>query len=758
MATYTYVGTGLPRVDGTEKVTGKRLYTGDIKLPRMVHARILRSPLGHALIKGIDTSKAKAHPGVVSVLTGRDIPDIPADTGTRYEATLAVDEVLFYGQPVAAVLAEEADVAEEALDLIQVEYEPLPVVVDPLQAIKEGAPMVRSRLGAVDRSEEQIHHAETIEVDERGLRPGSNISQRVLYQRGDVDEGFAQADVIVERTWHAPMAHQGYIEPQGCVADCSPDGDFTIWSSTQGLFRQREEVAKVLGVPETRVTFHTVEMGGGFGGKNQSIAASLAAVLARAVGRPVKYLFSRSEDLRAANPAPQVITTLKTGATRDGRLVAIKAQVVLDCGAFPGGPIASVCNSVGGFYDVPNYDIEGLEVMTNKVSVGALRAPGQPSGAFAIESQMDVMAAELGMDPLEFRIKNAATGDTVPPAGRRWGMMYYKDLLERLQETELWKSRAMLGPNQGIGVAGGGRLSGANRGNAMVAVNRDGTASVLVGQHDITGIHTSYAQIAAEELGISPDRIKVHGGSTDSAPYAGSSAGSTSLRSTGRAVQMAALEAKEQLFKLAARTLEASEADLEMVDGQVRVVGSPDKSVSLQALTSMTAGQGTPHPSIVGRGQVGSGARVPAFTAAAVKVQVDPDTGLVEVLDAVCVEDVGQAINPVLVEGQIHGGLAQALGLGFLEEMQWDDQGVLRNPSLLDYRMPTALDLPPLGAELMNYGEGLEELYGAKGVGEPSIIAGAAALANAVYDAVGARVYELPVSAERVLKALGKVQ
>ena len=757
MATYTYVGKDLPRIEGTEKVTGKRMYTADIRLPRMVHAKILRSQLAHALIKRIDTSKARAYPGVAAVLSGRDIPDIPADTGTRYEATLAVDEVLFYGQPVVAVLAEEPHVAEEALELIEVEYEPLPAVIDPVAAIREGAPMVRSRMGQIDRSEEQIHHAETVTAGERDLKPGSNISQRLVYQRGDVEKGFAEADVIVEHTWHASMAHQGYLEPQGCVADCSPDGDFTVWSSTQGLFRQREEVASVLGVPETSVTFEPVEMGGGFGGKNQAFTPALAAVLARAVRRPVKYILSRSEDLKAANPSPQVVTRLKTGATKEGKVVAIKAQVIVDCGAYPGGPLAAVCNSIGGFYDVPNYDIEGLEVMTNKVSVGALRAPGQPSGAFAIESHMDIMARQVGMDPLAFRIKNAAVDETVPPAGRPWGPLYYRELLQRLAETDVWKDRDRKGKNQGIGVAGGGRLSGSNRGNAMVGVNRDGTASVVVGQADITGINTAYAQIAAEELGIPIDQVKVYGGSTRAAPYAGSSAGSTSLRSTGRAVQQAARDAKEQLFRLAASTLECNQADLEIADGEVWVKGSPDKRVSVQALTGLTAGQATPHPSIIGNGHVGPGPRVPTFTAVAVKVEVDPDTGLVTILDAVCVQDVGQAINPNLVEGQIQGGLAQALGLGSLEEMLWDEQGILRNPSLLDYRMSTALDLPPLKAELMNFGGGPEELYGAKGVGEPSIIAGAAALANAVYDAVGAQVHEIPVTAERILRSSGRI-
>lgn len=757
MTSYTYIGGRVPRIDGVDKVTGRRVYTVDIQLPRMLQAKILRSPHAHAWIKSIDTTRARAYPGVTAVIVGSDIPGIAADTGTRYEATLAVDEVLYYGQPVVAVLAEEPHVAEEALELVHVEYEPLAPVVDPMEAIKEGAPMVRRSLGEVDRSEEAAHHAETMHRDEPQMAPGTNISQRLVYERGDIEQGFAQADVIVEDTWRAAMTHQGYLEPQACVVDCTPAGEFTVWCSTQWLFRVREDVAKVLGVPESRVTVESTEMGGGFGGKFQTFSATLAAVLARQVTRPVKYVMSRSEDLKAANPSPQAIIELKTGATKDGRLVALKARVVVDCGAYPGGPIMAVCNSVGGFYDIPNYHIEGLEVMTNKVSVGALRAPGQPHGAFAIESHMDMMAGKLDMDPLEFRIKNAAVDETVPPTGRPWGPMYYRELLERLRETDLWKNRNNLGPNQGIGIAGGGRLSGSSRGSAVLTINKDGTASVIVGQHDITGIHTSYAQIAAEELGIPLEKIQVYGGSTRAAPYATVSGGSMALRSAGRAVQEAARDAKTKLLTLAASILECDVKDLEIINGAISVKGSPGRTLSIETVTAQTTGLATPEPSIIGQGNTGAGARIPTFTAVAVQVEVDPDTGLVTIMDAVCVEDVGQAINTTLVEGQIQGGMAQALGMGFSEEMLWDDKGILRNPTLLDYKMPTALDLPNLRAELMNFGASLDELYGAKGVGEPPIIAPAAAFANAVYNAVGARVHEIPVTAERILRTLGRV-
>lgn len=757
MTAYKHVGSRVERIEGFDKVTGKRTYAVDIKLPRMVHARILRSPLAHGIIKSIDTAKAKAYPGVVAVITGKDVPEIPADTGTRYEAAMAVNEVLFYGQPVAAVLAEEPHIAEEALDLIRIDYEPLPAIIDPVEAISEGAPLARTSLGAVDREEERAHHVDTAPEEGPEMASGSNIIQRLIYQRGDINKAFEESDLIMEHEWRASMTHQGYIEPQACVVDCTPAGDVTVWVSTQGPFAVREQVAKVLGLPEVKVTVEPVEMGGGFGGKTQGVGAVLAAILSREVRRPVKYVMSRSDDLKAANPAPQAVMRLKTGATKDGKFKAVQGQVICDVGAFPGGPLMAICNSVGGFYDVDAYDIEGLEVMTNKVSVGALRAPGQPQGGFAIESQMDLMARELGIDPLEFRINNAAKDETVPPSGRPWGSMFYKELLERLQQTDLWKSRDKLGPNQGIGVAGGGRMSGANRGNSVVVLNRDGTATVIVGQADITGIHTSYSQIAAEELGISLDQVQVFGGSTRSAPYAGTSAGSTSLRSSGRAVQQAAQDARDQLMVLAANALECSKDDLELSSGEIVVKGSPDKRIGIQALTAQTAGFGTPFPTIVGKGNVGAGRPVPTFTAVAVKVEVDPETGEVTILDAVCVEDVGQAINPTLVEGQIQGGLSQALGIGLSEEMLWDDKGVLRNPSLLDYKMPTALDLPNLHAELMNFGAGLNELYGAKGVGEPPIIAGAAALANAVYDAVGARVHAIPVTAERILKALEKV-
>ena len=756
MAVSSFVGARIERVEGVSKVTGELQYASDLALPRMLFAKVLRSPYAHARIGRIDTSRAKAHPGVVAVITAEDIPNLARDTTSRGRAVLAAGEVLFYGQPVAAVAATDASVAEEALELIQVDYEELPVAIDPLEAMQPGAPRVRAPLKEVDRSEEQ-EHATIDAAGEEREEANPNISQHLVFSRGNVEQGFAEADLVIERTWRASMVHQGYIETHNALVDYDISGQFTVWSSNRGQFPLRAQLSSILGVPETHIRVMPLEPGGAFGSKVTPLTEGIAAILARIVQRPVKLTMTRSEDLKAAIPAPQAVVELKLGAKKDGALTALKAKVVFDAGAFPGGPLLAGCNLVGGYYRWPNLHIDGYEVLTNKVSVGALRAPGTPQVTFALESQMDILAHALGLDPLEFRLKNAVAEGDLLPNNRPYPRIGLIECLEQVRDSDLWQRRAQRAFGRGIGLAVGGWLGGMQPAGATMTLNLDGTVSVQVGAIDVTGVTTAFTQIAAQELGLPLDAVRVRTADSSTAPYAGQSGGSKTLRSVGQAIHLAAGDMLDQMKRIAADKLEAASGDLEAMDGKIRVKGSPEKSLGYDLIATLTTSMGGGYSPIEGKGSAPSPPQAPAFTCQAVEVEVDPDTGLVSIVDSVCAQDVGFAMNPLLVEGQIQGGVTQSLSIGFSEEMQFDEKGILRNPSLLDYRMPTALDVPRIQPIIVEV-PSRDPLYGVRGVGEPPIVAGAAAVANAIANAVGARVTQVPATAERILRALGKVE
>ena len=756
MATYTIVGRPTKRVEAPSKVTGNTTYAGDISLPRMVHVKLFRSPVAHAHITRLNVERARAYPGVVAVLTSEDLPKhLDRDSANRLHTVFAAKEIVFYGQPIVAIVADTPTIAEEALDLIDLGYEELPAVLDLLEAIDPKSPPVRATMEGIDRSELRAHT--TVKDDEEEVAKISNVTQRMVFSRGDVEQGFRDADYVVERTYRAQWVHQGYIEPMSATVDYDTStGEFTVWTSTQGNFTTREGLSKLLGVPEGKIDVQFVEMGGGFGAKIQPLAAAVAAIVAQKVGRPVRFVLSRSEDLRAADPAPQAYFEVKTGVKKDGTLTALKTRAIYDSGSFPGSPLMAGTNLLGGYYKWPALEIEGIEVITNRVSQGALRAPGTPQATFAIDSQMDVMSEMLGMDPLEFRLKNAVEQGDPLPNGRSLTRIGLKECLWAFKETEFWKHREVLGPNEAWGIGVGGWLGGNQPASAIVSLNSDGSLSVLVGANDITGTNTSFAMIAAEMMGLPLEKVTAHTGSTASAPYAGVTAGSKTLRTVGGAVVRACEDAREQMFRIAAQRLEASAEDLELAEGSVRVKGSPEKAITFQLMATMTQGFGAAFPMITGRGTVGSPAMAPGFSVQGVKLHVDPGTGEITLKDAVVVQDVGFAINPTTVESQLQGGLFQSLGIGFTEEMQWDDKGILLNASLLDYRIPVSLDIPKIEVKIVEVSTG-EPPFGAKGIGEPPISSGCAALANAVARATGARVYQMPVTSERILRAKGQV-
>ena len=745
----TIIGQSIPRLDSAAKVTGVTQFAADIQLPRMVHAKVLRAPWGHARIVRIDVSRAAAHPGVLLAVSGRDL-EVEREPKARHRAILALDRVVFHGQPVAAVVATDPHIAEEALALIDVEYERLPAVVDPLAALAEDAPLVRQVVQEIDAEEQGAHSATDTGPTKMAEKP-SNIVAQVEFKRGDVAKGFAEADFVFEGTYHVAKVHQGYLEPHATIADCDRFGYVTVWTPTQGPFMARQNIAGILGLPETKVNVIGTEVGGGFGAKN-ILLAPLCARLAQRLNRPVKLVLSRSEDLRSALPAAPCVVEVKTGVKRDGTLTAIEARAVFAAGAFPGAPMPGGTHLLAASYKFQNLHVRGYEVLTHQVSVGAYRAPGAPQVAFAVEQQMDRMAEAIGMDPLDFRLLNAAEEGYPQPNGQPWPRMGLKECLLAVRDHPVWQRRGTV-PGRGTGIAVGGWGGGLQPSSASVRINADGTAGVIVGTSDITGTNTSIAQIAAEALGLPLEDIRLITGDTDTAPWAPTSGGSKILYTVGNAVKQAAEDARQQLLEIAGDLMDASPDDLEIAGRQIRMKGSPDRSIPVRKASGESVALRTKHSPILGKGTVPMTRQAPGFTAQLAELEVDRETGAVRLTDFVVAQDAGKAINPMSVEGQMQGGASQSIGYALLEEMMYDEHGRMRNPSLLDYRQATAVDLPDIQTILVEV-PSPDGPYGARGVGEPSIIPAPAAIANAIASLTGVRIYETPMNPERVWRAL----
>jgi len=752
------VGVSIPRPDGPEKVTGRVQYVADIQPKGLLHAKLLRSPHAHARIVSIDTSAAKALPGVRAVLTAKDIPHLKKKAPTRAHAVLAIDRVVFMGQPVAAVAADELAIAEEALDLIKIEYQVLPASIDPLKAMLPGAPPVADAGTEADTSEALAHSAVAIAKSEAPAK-AVNISQQARLQRGDPAKGFAESDHVLEKTYRVPMVHQGYLEAHAVLAEWDRNGLLTLWASTQGSFNTRSEVADVLGIPENRIRVIPVECGGGFGGKIRALCEPITAVLAQVTRRPVRYVMTRREELQAGMPAPQVIIKLKTGVKRDGTLMALDAETVIDSGAYSGAVLAVSAVFLGSMYKWPSFDIRGFEVLTHKPSVAAYRAPVAPQTIFAIESHMEQIARDLDLDPVEFRMRHLIQPGDPMVNGQPWQSNGARQVLARISEHPHWKTRKQWvaagknGKKRGVGLAIGGWLGGLQPTGATVRLNPDGSLAVLTGQVDIAGTNISLAQIAASAYGVDTDLVRITTGDTDVAPMTGLSAGSKTIYTVGAAVLQAAEDARRQTFEIAAAELEASVHDLELVDGKITVRGMPDKGITLATIGKKGNLYMSKTPPVLGKANPAFTQQAPGFAAQLARIEVDPDTGEVTLLDFVIVQDVGKAINPLGVEGQMQGGAVQSIGMALTEGLMFDESGRLTNPSLLDYRKLTAADLPNLETIIVEVPAPAGP-FGARGVGEPPIIPAPAAIANAIQNATGARLTELPMSPERIALAL----
>ena len=754
---YNVVGTRPIRHDGADKVMGRARYAADIHLPGMLHGKILRSPHAHARIKKIDATRALALTGVEAVVTGMDLPDISAEVADLEEGAnvnygfysrnvLAREKALYLGHAIAAVAATSPALAEQALELIDVEYEILVPVLDADSAMKEGAPLVHERL---------------LSLDSPALRPGgyssgavgdnSNIANHFEFKLGDPEQGFKQADLIVEREYHTKPVHQGYIEPHSATAQWNTNDTVTIWASSQGHFALRDHTAKIIGISVSQVKVIPMEIGGGFGGKGQGgcYLEPVVAILSRKTGRPVKIAMSRTEVFIGTGPTSGTHIKVKIGATSAGKLTAVQATLIYEAGAFPGSPVPSGCRTMFAPYEVSNAFIEGYDVVTNVQKSSAYRAPGSPSASFAAEQAIDELSRKLGMDPVELRYLNAVKEGSRQATGPVYRKIGFVEILQAAQQHSHWLT-PLEGPNRGRGVAAGAWFNGSGPASAVVSVMPDGNVSLVEGSPDIGGSRAAMAMHVAEVLGIPAEKVKPSIADTDSIGYSSGAGGSGVTFKMGTAVYQAAEDVRTQMLERAAKIWDCAVEDTEYKDGVLSHKSDPELRLTFDQLSRRLNGTGGP---VVGRGTANPGGVGNAFGLHIVDVEVDPDTGKVEILRFTAIQDCGKAIHPSYVEGQIQGGAVQGIGWALNEEYFLSDQGQMMNSSFLDYRMPISLDLPMIDTvivEVANPGHPL----GVRGVGEVSLVPPMAAIANAIHDAIGVRMETLPMNPGRVLEAL----
>lgn len=759
---FRVVGTRPIRHDGPDKVTGRALYGADLHPAGFLYGKVLRSPHAHARILRLDAARALALPGVEAVVTAHDLPDPGNRVAELGEGAinlrhlsgnvLARDKALYAGHAIAAVAAADPHVAEEALGRIDVEYEPLPPVMEILVAMRDDAPILHADL-------------RTKSLGKRRERP-SNVARHYQFKLGDIEKGFTDAAVVVEREYRTATVHQGYIEPQNATALWGPDGMVTIWCSTQGAFTARAQVAALLQLPVSRVKVVPMEIGGGFGGKIRVYLEPVAALLSRKTGQPVKLVMSRAEVFEGTGPTPASFIRVKMGADRAGRLTAASAYLAYEAGAYPGSPVGAGAMCVFACYDVPNVQVDGYDVVVNKPATSAYRAPGATNAAFATETVVDELCEGLGIDPLAFRIKNGAHEGTRRADGvvyARIGMVetaeaarshpHYEAALGATGIMSPEPSSGHDAPShlkRGRGVASGFWFNIGLKSSATASVNADGTVNLVEGSTDIGGTRTSVAMQLAEVLGIQAEDVRPVVGDTETVGYSDVTGGSRVTFATGWAAYEAAQDIKRQLLARAAQIWQVTPEEVLYVDGTLQCQTDDSRKFTFKELAGRLHATGG---TVVGRASVDPAAPGGAFATHVVDVEVDVETGKVAVLRYTAVQDAGRAVHPAYVEGQMQGGVAQGIGWALNEEYVFNDKGVMTNASFLDYRMPTSLDLPMIDTvivEVPNPGHP----FGVRGVGEVPIVPPPAAVANAIYRATGARLRQLPMSPGRVVATL----
>ena len=741
------VGTRPIRPDGVEKVMGRANFGADMVMPGMLWGKVKRSPHAHARIVSINPEKALKLPGVKAVVTAADFPEIPSEEAFMGEGPMnfrdlsyncmARGKVLYDGHAVAAVAATSQAIAEEALDLIDVRYEVLPHVIDVEAAMAPDAPVLHDDLFT------------------QGVEPkptkASNTAKRITFTKGDVTEGWREAEVTIERRYTSQPVHQAYIEPHACVVSYGNDAQCTVWSSSQGQFMVRAYCAKLLGVDMANIRAIPAEIGGGFGGKTLVYLEPVALALSKKAGRPVKIVMSREEVFRGTGPAAGGTYEVKLGAKKDGRIVAAELTVTLQAGAFPGSPVGPACMCGLAMYDIPHVSIVGYDVVSNRPKVAAYRAPGAPNSTFGTESCMDELARELKIDPMRLREINAAKDGTKAAHGPTWANIGFAHTLEAARASgHLDKP---LGPNQGRGMATGFWFNIGGESSAACHVNEDGTVTVVEGNPDIGGSRASMAMMAAEALGIPYDKVRPVVADTASVGFSFLTGGSRVTFATGMAVTQAAEKVVVELKKRAAMIWDISPEAVDWKDGKAYPAGPNAGSfepLSLQEIALKSGRTGGPVSAEVTINAQGAGA---GWATHICDVEVDRETGHVKILRYTAVQDVGRAIHPSYVEGQIQGGVTQGIGWALNEEYVYDKQGRLDNPGFLDYRVPVASDLPMIDAVIVEV-PNPRHPFGAKGVGEVPIVPPMAAVANAVFDATGIRMRDLPISPPKLRAAI----
>ncbi len=738
--TNKWIGKRTIRPDGEDKVTGRAAYSADAKLPGMLWGRVLRSPHAHARIKSIDTSKAAALEGVKAVMTSKDLVQFPLDKSVmlgiqdmRWMArnVMATDKALFAGHPVAAVAATSNSIARQALKLIKVEYEVLPHSIDVEDAMKPDAPILHDHIKFEGKP--------------------SNIAGKLEHKLGDVDAGFKQADVIIERSFKTAAVHQGYIEPHSCLVSVGKDGNATVWSSSQGQFMVRAMCAYLTGLEQSEIRAIPAEIGGGFGGKTIVYLEPVALVLARMSGRPVKIVMSREDVFRASGPTSGAKSTVKIGATKDGKIVAAQGTFCLQAGAFPGSPIRGAAGCSFSPYDIANVHSVGFDVVSNRSKVAAYRAPGAPIGAHAVECVLDEVASALKMDPLQLRLKNAAKQGTKAAYGPTFPLIGYEETIKAALEHPHYKAK--LGPNQGRGVASGFWFNAGGESSANITVNEDGTVIVMTGHPDIGGSRASTANITAELFGIDYNKVQVLIGDTSTIGFSNLTGGSRVTFASAMVVTKATESVIKTLRERAAKIWKIDAEAVVWENGEARPAG--DNAGKFPALTMADiAAQASATGGPIGAGSsFNTTGAEGGFATHVCDLEVDPETGKVTILRYTSFQDVGRAIHPSYVEGQMQGGVAQGIGWALNEEYIYDKNGHLQNPGFLDYRMPVASDLPMLDAVMIEV-PNPKHPQGVRGVGEVPLVPPLAAIANAIFSATGQRMSELPMSPPKVLAAL----
>jgi CO/xanthine dehydrogenase Mo-binding subunit len=753
------IGRSVPRIDGRPKVTGQARFAADIAARRLLHGRPVLALPAHATIDRIDIRAALAVPGVVAVLTAADLPIVEGDDADRSNEPLARNEIVWAGQPVALVVAETAEAAADAALLVVIDSTPLDIVLDLEAAIEPGTararsdqPPVRSTASGESQHAAVGGGAEAFEPDDH---LSDNVARRVGYRRGDVAAAIADSAVVIEGSFHTSWVHQGYLEPQVAMAEFDDDGALHLTSATQGTFYTRSELARLYGLSIAQVRVTGAALGGGFGGKTL-VLEPLVAGAALALRRAVRVELTRLEDFRMTNPAPAVRLHVRIGADRDGRLRGLDARILADCGAYADNSIEGIVAILTlGPYRWDAHEVVGFGVETNRVPTGAYRAPGAPQATFALEQLLDELADRLAIDPIELRRRNLVGPEDEMADGTPWGRIGLDECLARLVAHPLYAGRDRLPGGEGVGLAAGAWPGARQPASAICRLEADGRISVVSGVVDISGTMTGFATIAAAGLDIDPAEVSVIAADTASAPRSPVSGGSVITYSVGRAVQKATTALRDKILAYASQVLEIDVRDLELVDGTVRPRGTPERGLTLADIGRRLDGFAADFEPLEGHGGTVPPGLAPLTSAHLVHVRVDGETGCIEVLAHVLAQDVGRALDPALIEGQMHGGATQGLGWAIDEAMRHDSTGQLLTGTFLDYALPIAPRVPAFETIIVEVPSD-DGPYGARGVGEGPVCGAAAAVANAVAAATGERFRTLPITSGDVWRAVSR--